>query len=81
MAIPNPIPAGYKMSQAYGEFGLGAGSRMSQLLRAPGGSVPNTSQNSNGSQSAPLRLSQLAGAANYTAMSVSAPSVTGDTAG
>lgn len=81
MAIPNPMPAGYRLSQALAEFGLGAGSRMSQLRRAPGGVVPNTAQNANVPQSAPLRLSQLAGAANYTAMSVSAPNVTGDTGG
>lgn len=58
MAVPGPP---VNLLSARGEFSLGAGGLL-QLLRAPGGVVPNTAPNSGVPQSAPIGLLSLAGA-------------------
>lgn len=58
MAVPG-LPL--SLLNARAEFGLGAGGLL-QLLRSPGGIVPNVPANAGVPQAAPISLSQLVGA-------------------
>lgn len=59
MAVSGPP---VNLLSAGAEFGLGAGVNLLQLLRSPGGVVPNTGPNAGVPQSAPIGLLSLAGA-------------------
>lgn len=67
-SVPSPP---FNLSTAYQVFSPGASSgSLGDLRRAPGGIVPNIAGNSGVPQSAPLSMSQLAGATNYQNISL-----------
>lgn len=63
MTLPASPPL--NLLQALAEFGIGSGNLL-QLLRAPGGVVPNSPGNAGVPQSAPINLLQLLGAQNLS---------------